>query len=573
MSGANASRISIVGAGANSTFWEPTGANRMLTISGSGPTDPSVTVRDLTLRDGRPSSGGGGNVYLAGGGLTLIGVRVTGGEASSGGGLRVTWGSLGGALTLTRSLVDGNTATGTSPGEGGGGITLDAGTGPASLTVIDSTIANNTAVRGGGIFATNSTPLTLRGATIAYNQAVQTGNAGGIQGNSSVTALGSIIAGNTGVGAGAPFPTQSNCLPALPVTDQGGNVENTNQCDLTAASRPNTDPQLAAALDETQQPPTLNIPETSPAVDFATCDASRPTDQRGLPRSLGVRCDSGAYEFDPRPDTSIQGSALPLTLVSTDAGSTLECDLDGTGFASCTSPYNPAVAPGTHTLSVRATDPQGNVDPTPATTTFAVAQPPTPTPTPPVATPTVTATPTSVPTPVPNRTVVVRPSRGAVKVKLKGSKRFVDLDATQGIPVGSTVDAKKGRVELTAVPKAGAPPEKATFYDGIFRVTQSKGITNLTLTEQLAACPRRGKAAAAAKKPKTRRLWGNGKGKFRTSGKYAAATVRGTKWLVRDSCAGTLTRVTQGAVTVRDKVKRRTIVLRAKKSYTARPRR
>jgi hypothetical protein len=343
--------------------------------------------------------------------------------------------------------------------------------------------------------------------------------------NSAVTALGSIIAGNTGVGAGAPFPTQSNCLPALPVTDQGGNVENTNQCDLTAASRPNTDPQLAATLDETQQPPTLNIPETSPAVDFATCDASRPTDQRGLPRSLGVRCDSGAYEFDPRPDTSIQGSALPLTLVSTDAGSTFECDLDGTGFAPCTSPYNPAVAPGTHTLSVRATDPQGNVDPTPATTTFAVAQPPTPTPTPPVATPTVTATPTSVPTPVPNRTVVVRPSRGAVKVKLKGSKRFVDLDATQGIPVGSTVDAKKGRVELTAVPKAGAPPEKATFYDGIFRVTQSKGITNLTLTEQLAACPRRGKAAAAAKKPKTRRLWGNGKGKFRTSGKYAAATV------------------------------------------------
>jgi hypothetical protein len=128
-------------------------------------------------------------------------------------------------------------------------------------------------------------------------------------------------------------------------------------------------------------------------------------------------------------------------------------------------------------------------------------------------------------------------------------------------------------VELTSIPKAGGAPETARFYDGLFRVTQSKGITTLTLSERLAACPKKGRAAAAAKKPKTRRLWGNGKGKFRTSGKYAAATVRGTKWLVRDSCAGTLTRVTQGAVTVRDKVKRRTIVLRAKKSYTARPRR
>ena len=28
------------------------------------------------------------------------------------------------------------------------------------------------------------------------------------------------------------------------------------------------------------------------------------------------------------------------------------------------------------------------------------------------------------------------------------------------------------------------------------------------------------------------KLWGSGKGKFRTTGKYSAATVRGTIWLV-----------------------------------------
>jgi len=87
------------------------------------------------------------------------------------------------------------------------------------------------------------------------------------------------------------------------------------------------------------------------------------------------------------------------------------------------------------------------------------------------------------------------------------------------------------------------------------------------------SCPKKGKASAAAKKVKKRRLWGSGKGAFQTTGRYSAATIRGTTWLVQDSCAGTLTRVTQGVVSVRDKVHKRTILLRAGKSYLATPRR
>ena len=69
--------------------------------------------------------------------------------------------------------------------------------------------------------------------------------------------------------------------------------------------------------------------------------------------------------------------------------------------------------------------------------------------------------------------------------------------------VGSTVDTKRGAVELTSVPKTGAPPETAKFHDGIFIVTQSRGITDLTLTEKLAACPKRGarRRAAQAEEP------------------------------------------------------------------------
>jgi hypothetical protein len=127
-------------------------------------------------------------------------------------------------------------------------------------------------------------------------------------------------------------------------------------------------------------------------------------------------------------------------------------------------------------------------------------------------------------------------------------------------------------MELSSAPRAGAAAQTARFYDGLFKVTQPGGVTQLALTEKLAAC--HGAAAAAAKKkPRTRRLWGSGKGSFSVKGQYSSATVRGTKWLVEDSCAGTLTRVVRGVVAVRDRVRHRTILLRAHKRYLARPRR
>ncbi|MGH3130998.1 MAG: hypothetical protein ACRDNX_09295, partial [Gaiellaceae bacterium] len=61
----------------------------------------------------------------------------------------------------------------------------------------------------------------------------------------------------------------------------------------------------------------------------------------------------------------------------------------------------------------------------------------------------------------------------------------------------------------------------------------------------------------------------SGKGKFRTKGRYSSATVRGTIWLTQDQCNGTLTRVTQGSVTVTDFVTKRQVVVRAGKSYLA----
>jgi hypothetical protein len=159
---------------------------------------------------------------------------------------------------------------------------------------------------------------------------------------------------------------------------------------------------------------------------------------------------------------------------------------------------------------------------------------------------------------------------GKVRIKLRGKKKFVELAAGEQIPVGSTVDTTRGRVTIVA-----AGDQTADFYDGIFRIAQNRAATPLTtlkLVEQL-RCPRGGRASIAAKRKKKRKLWGDGSGNFRTEGKHSAATVVGTRWLVEDRCASTLTRVVTGVVSVRDFGKRRTVRVRAGKKYVAKARR
>ncbi len=377
MSGANASGITIAGSGANTTFWEPAATNRLLNVSGTFTPTTTVTIRDLTMRNGLPATGAGGNLIVNGAQVTLQRVRVTNGRAAGGGGIQVTGSSGPATLTVLNSLIDNNTAT---TGNDGGGLISLAITNGATMSFQDSTIAFNTADRGGGVYMTSTNGITLRGATVAYNRARNggTGGVGGIQSSTTqpATIQGSLFAANTttiNTGNQTLTPTL-NCSFGTTTADGGGNVEDADQCGLGAGSRRNAVPELATELDATQQPPTLNIPETSPAIDFAAC-GTRTTDQRGMTRPLGANCDAGAYEFDPRPDTAIQGAAPPFTLTSSDAGSSFQCSLDGGAFVACATPYDPGAAPGTHTLTVRAVDAQGNIDPTPATTTFTVAAP------------------------------------------------------------------------------------------------------------------------------------------------------------------------------------------------------
>jgi hypothetical protein len=125
------------------------------------------------------------------------------------------------------------------------------------------------------------------------------------------------------------------------------------------------------------------------------------------------------------------------------------------------------------------------------------------------------------------------------------------------MPIGTTVDAKHGAVRLTVARNDRGGTWTAVFSEGKFTVLQpaeGEPVTTLRLTGPSLrdTCGDAATASAARKRKRVRRLWGDGKGRFRTSGHYSAATVRGTRWLTEDRCDGTLTRVVRGRVEVED---------------------
>jgi hypothetical protein len=83
------------------------------------------------------------------------------------------------------------------------------------------------------------------------------------------------------------------------------------------------------------------------------------------------------------PQGTTTATNATFGFASTKAGSTFECDLDGAGFAPCTSPKSYASVPlGTHTFSVRASV-GGETDASPATRSWTVVTAP-PAPPPPI---------------------------------------------------------------------------------------------------------------------------------------------------------------------------------------------
>ncbi len=182
--------------------------------------------------------------------------------------------------------------------------------------------------------------------------------------------------------------------------------------------------------------------------------------------------------------------------------------------------------------------------------------------------------------PVLGRTADVTAVTGTVLVKAPGGS-FVALGPTSQIPIGSILDTTRGGVTLTTAGRRPGTVQTGRFRSGVFALRQApgeRGLTELRLITNRQLCATRARlagrpATTAAKKALPGRvlnlLRSSVRGRFRTRGRYSAATVRGTSWDTVDRCDGTLTRVHTGVVSVVDFRRRRTIVLRAGQSYLA----
>jgi hypothetical protein len=185
----------------------------------------------------------------------------------------------------------------------------------------------------------------------------------------------------------------------------------------------------------------------------------------------------------------------------------------------------------------------------------------------------------SLPPPSFGRSVDIGLVSGTVVVTPPGGHPFKLGTQDRNIPIGSVIDTTAGRVDLRAAPPPLAPArgastasahvEDAQFYDGAFRVTQSASIpvTQIQLVRgRFSACTgRSGQLVPHRKLPHklVRLLWASGSGKFRTVGRYSAATVLGTKWLTEDFCDGTLVRVSAGVVVVVNLATHATVTVQA----------
>ncbi|MEZ5992945.1 MAG: choice-of-anchor Q domain-containing protein [Planctomycetota bacterium] len=198
-------------------------------------------------------------------------------------------------LLIERSTISGNT----------GGLTIVSS---SSASIINSTISGNTEPNGGGGITADSASVSVTFCTITLNNG---GNAGGINvGSGIVTLIGTILAANTGPSAAtADFLVSGGTL-----ADGGGNFVGiddasnfTNMATQAGSSGTPLNPMLGALADNGGLTFTHALLTGSSAIDMGGSTAVPSVDQRNAPRTVGS-ADAGAYEFGASVPSG-QGSA------------------------------------------------------------------------------------------------------------------------------------------------------------------------------------------------------------------------------------------------------------------------
>jgi CSLREA domain-containing protein len=311
--------MTVRGAGAGRTVIDGAGLDRVFAIGNVG----TGHLSDMTVTGGDPSQLGTnqgialGGAIFNGGKITLDRMALVGNRADGGGGMF----SIPGTSPVIRdTLIAGNRAY------SGGGLRLDAG-----ATIINSTITGNTLLPlpstaealprrpfptafalavsegsgwGGGIDNRGGGDVLIVNSTITNNHAIKGG--GGVaagQGYAPVSpavALGVMTLRNTIIAGNSSSAGEAGChIKDQVIRSLGHNLASDGSCFLTAAGdHPSTNPKLGRLASNGGPTQTQALLRGSPAIDAAIgCPGH---DQRGFARPAGKRCDIGAFEYTGR---------------------------------------------------------------------------------------------------------------------------------------------------------------------------------------------------------------------------------------------------------------------------------
>ena len=265
--------------------------NRAATWGGGIRADGNTRIENSLVAHNQAGFAGGG----IRGGFALISSTVRDNTAAYGGGI-VAWGK---AIEISQSLIANNTAT----VRGGGLMPEHIGPGIPIVEITNSTFSGNQAPEGGAIDTALVTDfdaagrsvqwsgeINLHNTTVAFNRSTQ-GSAGILDSGSGIelTIENSLIANNDG----------DNCTNVSSDVSKGHNLSDDGFCSFTkAGDQVKVDAKLGPLQDNGGPTFTHALLEGSPAINAGDAAACLATDQRGVPRPQGPRCDIGAFEAE-----------------------------------------------------------------------------------------------------------------------------------------------------------------------------------------------------------------------------------------------------------------------------------
>lgn len=181
----NGQTVTIEGVSIADTILTTPSGERHFTVSNGG----DLTLSNLTISGGTPTTGDGGAIDVSDSDLTLVDLEIRENTAPGDGGAVVV---ANGTLEVSGTRFTLNNA-----GDDGGAVALFSGV----LVDSDNIYTNNTARDGGGILASSST-VSIQDSTLAGNTATRQGGGAHLLGCSSVSLVRPVIAQNDALSGG-----------------------------------------------------------------------------------------------------------------------------------------------------------------------------------------------------------------------------------------------------------------------------------------------------------------------------------------------------------------------------------